>query len=290
MILLHNNIFKLCKMPSDKHKDSVEDMIKKNLNETGFFLEDIIYTELIKSKVASRVIRELNYSLPQYQKAGSIDLLYVQIANSGGSRLICPIECKKSPDNQSKWVFMSDEVERIPIIEVIDHSYDVIHTYKALYLAGSRTHTCHINSFKFNPLSGNQNRESSNRPYDAMRTANEYITSLQAKKAPKSVEDLLSKDRANVIIPVVCTNAELYSTSYDRSKIDLASGNLDASEISLKEENWVFYNFPMGYGVTHFLDEDYGGDRFTVVVNSKHISSLINYLISSVVPYVPANI
>lgn len=277
-------------MSSDKQKDSVEDKIKENLNKTGFFLEDIIYTELIERNVTTSVIRELNYSLPQYQKSGSIDLLYVEISNFGGSRLICPIECKKSPDNQSKWVFMSDEVERIPIIETIDHSSDVIHTHKVPYLAGSRTHTYHINSFKFNPLSGDQNRESSNRPYDAMRTANEYITSLQAKKAPNSLEDLLSKDRANVIIPVVCTNAELYSTSYDRSKIDLASGNLDASEISLKEEDWVFYNFPMGYGVTHFLDEDYGGDRFTVVVNSKHISSLINYLMSDIVPYVRTSI
>lgn len=88
---------------------------KENFNKSGFLLEDAIY-EKLSTDERLRVYSEVPYSLPEYRKRGTIDILCTS-NTSKQINLICAIECKKSYDKEKVWLFKPDGQEAPPDIE-----------------------------------------------------------------------------------------------------------------------------------------------------------------------------
>lgn len=271
-------------------EDSTKSALKQELNNTGIFLEDAV-ENLLKSGEGNTVTRrEVPYSLPEYNKTGTVDLLHITLfQHLQENNLILPIECKKSTDQAKIWVFISHEDKQDTVLlEKVSTGVGSPNMKYATIINNAMPEKYCINCFQFHQKKATLNRDNNLRAYEAMRTPNEFISAIHGIDKPLEVFTKIDiQEKASwILIPIVCTNSKLYIAEYNKEDIDLESGNLDPEKNNLKEVPWVFYKFPLGFGVRPNIRREYPGKRLTIVVNSKELQSLITYLLSNVVNYV----
>lgn len=266
--------------------------VKKNLNSTGVFLEDAV-ANILSQKSDAVVKREVAFSMPFYEKTGTVDILYISkkidaYGSAQDPNLILPIECKKSIDKSKLWVFTPDQKNStLPIMEKI--SLEEGHTKKSYIMQNSNFEVDHyINCFQFHEKTAHLNRQRDLMPYSAMETPNEYISSTTLEKNNRPIVKHLGLSEATgnwVFIPIVCTNAKLFVTDYLNKDIDLNTGDLDPSKLKLEERDWVIYSFPLGYGSRPHPNKEYPGKRLTIIVNSSKINELEEYILKQILQY-----
>lgn len=84
-----------------------------------------------------------------------------------------------------------------------------------------------------------------------------------------------------LLVPIVCTNANLKTAKYNKKDIDISSGNIKLENIEFENVHSVFYKFPMGYGVSP-LHTGYNIEkRLTVIANSERIGDVIDLLLTN---------
>jgi hypothetical protein len=273
-------------------KDTKE-KVKKSLNTTGVFLEDAV-ANILSQKPDSVVKREVPFSIPFYEKTGTLDVLYITIKKDNlglalDPNLILPIECKKSIDKSKLWVFTPDKEDSpLPIVEKI--SLEEGHYNNSYLIQHEKFQIKHyINCFQFHEKTAHLNRQRELMPYHAMLTPNEYITSTQLEKNSKPIERHLKLYNTSgnwVFIPIVCTNARLFATDYSYEDIDTSTGDLDPSKLNLVEKDWIIYAFPLGYGSRPNPHKEYPGKRLTIIVNSSKILDLEEFIFTNLLQHI----
>jgi hypothetical protein len=264
-----------------------EDKLKEGLNGTGVFLEDAVAHFLNSEDHYSITKREVPYSLGIYEKTGTIDILHSTLQPGIENNLILPIECKKSTDQSKIWVFIPDsEFEDLIIFEKLssqDGKTDI--NYCVSNNNAINSPFC-INSFQYHFRNATINRSNEVRPYEAMRSTNQFISSLHFLSDPiKYCTNLQNEDASWILFPVVCTNSKLYIAQYNNADITLRSGDLDPNKIEIEEKPWIFYKFPVTWGINPKIEKEYPGKRLTIIVNSMHLNTLKTYLITELGRY-----
>ena len=74
-----------------------------------------------------------------------------------------------------------------------------------------------------------------------------YITSAQHT----AIE--LQKDEAHVVVPVVFTTAQIYTTDSNIALADLSTGKLSKGSIEAKKADWIWYNYNRSTQLSHGL-------------------------------------
>lgn len=263
---------------------------KKNFNQTGFPLEDAVYSKLSQDE-RLKALQEVPYSLDIYDKRGTIDTLAIScVLPETKWNLLCPIECKKASESESSWIFKPSQEKDFPLID----TFQRVNKGEA-YLSGNVSpitdYPYFTNYFQCNSKTAKLSRNQMERAFNAMITPNEMATSLimmnMSDKA-KYLSKKISWSSNFLIIPIVCTNAQLLTAKYDPKDIDISTGEIDISKLDLEVVDSLFYAFPMGYGISPLRVEDYPEKRLTIIVNSSKLDNLIDYLLKSFLDYVPA--
>ncbi len=232
--------------------------ITTELNGTGLFLESVVYNLLIKNS-EYKVLREEPYSgYTSESFEGVIDILLVKLLQSAG-RIIClTIECKKADPAQKKWVierWIKPDESNYPFdyyeAGVNNFNFNKNIFFPSQGYGGMKFFDQGIQTFEFNESSGKLSRNQGERPYLALRQANEAISSFVDERKNRIYEILGVNFRQYDIlfIPVVITTADLLLLDYDPEKIDLSRGEIDIKEVKLNPKDWVHYEFPLPYSL-----------------------------------------
>jgi hypothetical protein len=115
------------------------------------------------------------------------------------------------------------------------------------------------------------------------RIADTLLPSVEAAAADWFTHSSVSNGESRVIIPVIVTNATLYTCSFDAGDISMADGNLPAGEFQAVP----FIRFRKGLtqvkagaGVRHFKDANRQQQRTMLIVNAAELSATLKQLAS----------
>ncbi len=263
---------------------------KKNFNYTGFPLEDAVYFKLSQDR-RLKTFQEVPYSLDIYNKRGTIDILTIScVLPETRWNLICPIECKKASESESSWIFKPSQEEDFPLIDTFQR-LNKGEAYLSRNVSVITDYPYFTNYFQCNSKTAKLSRNQTERAFNAMITPNEMATSLimmNMLDIAKYLNKKISWNSNFLIIPIVCTNAQLLTAKYDSKDIDISTGEIDISRLNLEIVTSLFYAFPMGYGISPLRVGDYPEKRLTVIVNSNKLVDLIDYLLKGFLDYIPA--
>jgi hypothetical protein len=267
----------------------INEDFKKNFNKTGFPLEDAVYFKLSQD-MRLKTFQDVPYSLDIYDKRGTIDVLTIScVLPETKWNLICPIECKKASESESSWVFKPSQENSFPLIDTFQR-LNKGEAYLSRNVPPITDYQCFTNYFQCNSRTAKLSRIQVERAFNAMITPNEMVTSLIMMNMLDKAEYLSKKISWNsnfLVIPIVCTNAQLLTAKYDPKDIDISTGEIDVSKLDLKVVDSLFYTFPMGYGISPLRVEDYPENRLTIIVNSSKLADLIDYLLKSFLDCMP---
>ena len=169
----------------NQNRRKSEITIKSELNKTGVFLESAIYNELRKSR-RYKVVREEPYSgYTSEAFGGVIDMLLGVHLPDEGLILCLLIECKKADSEQKKWV-----VDKLRKSIEDTYPFDYYHAgtkkfdysknifFPSLGYNGMKFFDRGIQTFEFNETTGKLSRNKGERPYLALKQANEAVSSF----------------------------------------------------------------------------------------------------------------
>lgn len=274
----------------------VKDTITDELNRTGLFLERVVFTSLLR-RPEFEARREEPYSgCTSESFEGTIDVLAISKVHDG--LLICiPIECKKADPQQKHWVFeqRNTEEETTFPFEYYEagkqrSNYEKNIFFPSLGYDGMKFFDKAIESFEFNESTGRLNRNTQlGRPYDAMRQANEAVSSFADEKRKRIFEIAgINVNQADILfLPLVVTTANLYTLEYEPRDIDWVKGEVPADKLKTKSRKWVHFEFPLPYSLITRTQGDLGPvKRPSFIVNSNEFPTFISELIKDCKRYI----
>ncbi|MBI4100231.1 hypothetical protein HY439_00620 [Candidatus Microgenomates bacterium] len=228
------------------------------LNGTGLFLEAAVHNILSKNS-EYKVLREEPYSgYTSESFEGVIDLLLVRLLQSAG-RIVClAVECKKADQAQKKWVierWIKSDESSYPFdyfeAGVNNFNFNKNIFFPSLGYGGIKFFDQGIQTFEFNENSGKLSRNQGERPYLALKQANEAISSFEDERKNRIYEiaGVNFRQYDILFIPIVITTADLLLLDYNPEKIDLSKGEIDIQEVKLNPKDWIHYEFPLPYSL-----------------------------------------
>lgn len=234
----------------------VHSSIITELNGTGLFLESAVYN-LLSKNLEYKVLREEPYSSYTSESfEGVIDILLLKLLQNVG-RIIClTIECKKADPAQKKWV-----IERWVKPDENNYPFDYFEAgvdnfnknifFPSLGYNGMKYFDQGIQTFEFNETSGKLSRNQGERPYLALKQANEAISSYldERKERIYQIAEVNFRQYDILFIPIVITTADLSLIDYNPEKIELSKGEIDIKEVKLRSKDWIHYEFPLPYSL-----------------------------------------
>ncbi len=270
--------------------------IIENLNLTGNFLEAAIFSELVKSN-HFLVTAEWPFSQPTFQGTADIIAMNHNVNWDSEPLVFFAIECKKAKADQKVWVFDSNRSERDvkhPMIK-ISQDGDVVYESRAGYLIPNLS----VNRVEDAPLynkgyelresDGNLNRNDSERIYTSLTQANKAAVGV-VKSNYKNVFNInpqLFERNPVAVIPIVITNAQLKTISYNPEKIDKNSGEIKSSEATLEDRDWLMFDYPLSNDL-QILGKPRGQDatvqpikRPTYIVSAHNALNIMHEIVGS---------
>lgn len=274
-------------------QSSTSKEIKNELNRTGLFLESVVFESLQKLP-KFKVTREEPYTSEGFE--GTIDIPAVSQVRK--DLLVCiPIECKKADPEQKYWVFDQRKKSEKPTfpfdfyeVAKSDINYDKNVFFPSLDYPRMEHLDKAIQSFEFNETTGKISRNKEQRPYLALKQANEAVSSFIDEKRRRIYEiSDVNYNQANIIfIPLVVTTANLHILEYKPSDIDWRSGTIKTSELGLRAKEWVHYEFPLPYSLRTRTSPGLGPvKRPSFIVNSDEFVRFITRLVKDCGNYIP---
>ena len=249
------------KIENTKNMDSkITKTVKDELNRTGLFLENIIFTSLLRHP-EFKVRREEPYSgYTSEGFEGTIDILAVLKAKHD------LYEFSKNNVNYDKNIF-----------------------FPSLGYNGMQFFDKAIQSFEFNETTGKINRNTQQRPYLALKQSNEATSSFLDERRSRIYEIAgIEKNHADVLyIPLVVTTASLHVLEYEPRNIDWNSGTIDSNKLNIQDRQWIHYEFPLPYSLRTRIDNNLKGlvKRPSFIVNSNNFPEFIKALIDDCKDY-----
>ncbi len=266
------------------------------LNGTGLFFESAVYNLLSKNS-EYKVLREEPYSgYTSESFEGVIDLLLVRLLQNAG-RIIClAIECKKADPAQKKWVierWIKSDESSYPFdyyeAGVNNFNFNKNIFFPSLGYGGMKFFDQGIQTFEFNESSGKLSRNHGERPYFALKQANEAISSFvdERKNRIYEIAGVNFRQYDILFIPVVVTTADILFLDYDPEKIDLSKGEIDIKEVKLNSRDWVHYEFPLPYSLRTRAQGGLGPiKRPSFIVSAEKCEEFVTKLIKDSESYV----
>jgi hypothetical protein len=266
------------------------------LNKTGLFLKSIVFTSLLRHPEFN-VRREEPYSgYTSEGFEGTIDVLATSKIN-GGLLLCLPIECKKADPLQKHWVFEVRNTKEEPTFPFEyyeagkqNFNYQKNIFFPSLGYDGMDYFDKAIQSFEFNETTGKLNRNTQiGRPYDAMKQANEAVSSFIDERRKRIYEIVnLNINQADILfIPTVITTANLFTLEYGPNNIDWNNGQIPIDKLKLKEKDWIHFEFPLPYSLRSRTNSGVGPvKRPSFIVNSKAFSTFVTELLKDCKRYI----
>lgn len=277
--------------------DKTTTSIKSGLNNTGVFLESIVFTALLRDP-RFKALREEPYSgYTSEGFEGTIDVLAVSKVQENTILSLC-IECKKADPKQKYWVFekRTSEAETPYPFEYIDAVKNKIDYEKNIFFPslgydGMKYFDQTIETFEFKDQSGELSRTQIERPYFALEKANEAVSSFIDEKKNKIYEllGILNGSRTNILyIPLVVTTANLFMMDYNVRDVVWQSGTIPIDKLKLIPKNWVHYEFPLPYKLRTRYNNSLVGltKRPSFIVNSEHFADFIEKIVSDSKRYI----
>lgn len=273
-----------------KIQKQLESSIKEMLNNTGVFLENKVYTSLVRHPqfLARREEPYSQLGLAAELIEGTIDVFAVAPLSKDNA-LCLLLECKKANPEQKHWVFERRPVEDEPLwypFVFFDKSLGHVNYEKNIFFPslgydGMSSFDKAIQVFEFNERSGGLNRNSRERAYNAIRQANEALSGFNPNEDIQRVIELLpTADSINILyLSIVITTANLWVMEYKPEDVEWGTGTLSIDELSLTSKGWIIYEFPLP---TNFQIR--GGNtglqikRPTFVVNAEKFGTFIDTL------------
>lgn len=277
--------------------DGVQSTIIDELNKTGLFLETLVFTALNRHPEFS-VKREEPYSgFTSEGFEGTIDVLAVTKIHDGLS-LCIPIECKKADPQQKHWVFelrSSDEDLPFPFeyyeAGKADANYQKNIFFPSLDYPGMKHLDKAIQSFEFNESTGKLSRNRQlGRPYDALKQANEAVSSFLDGRERKRIFDMayVKENQTDILfLPLVVTTANLHVLEYNPRDIDWLNGEVPTDKLKMIDRNWVHFEFPLPYSLRSRTNQGVGPvKRSSLIVNSESFADFTTKLVEDCKRYV----
>lgn len=266
------------------------------LNRTGLFLESAIYNLLYRNS-AYKIFREepyIGYTSESFE--GVIDILLAKLIQNAG-RIIClAIECKKADQAQKKWVidkWVKPDEDSYPFdyyeAGTNSFNYDKNIFFPNLGYGGMKYFDQGIQTFEFNETIGTLSRNQGERPYLALKQANEAISSFIDHRRERIYQIVGTNIRQYDIlyIPIVITTADLFLINYNPDKIDLNKGEIDISEVHLNPREWIHYEFPLPYSLRTRHSKGLGPvKRPSFIVNANKCEEFIDKLLKDCETYI----
>ena len=276
---------------------TTEENIKSGLNNTGVFLESIIFRSLHGHSMIKATREEPYSGFTSEGFEGTIDVFAVIRVQTDTLIVLC-IECKKADPNQKHWVFdrRSTETNESFPFEYLEATankinYDKNIFFPSLGYEGKMYFDQAIETFEFNEVSGSLSRNQIERPYFALLKANEAISSFIDEKKERIFElmEISNGSRTNLLfIPLVVTTANLSVAEYKENDISRQNGTIPIDKINLIPKQWIHYEFPLPYKlVTRYNREKVGlAKRPSFIVNSESFPDFIDLLIADCGRYI----
>lgn len=236
----------------------VHSNIIKKLNGTGLFLESAVYN-LLSKNIEYKILREEPYSgYTSESFEGVIDILLLKLQQNVGRIMCLAIECKKADPAQKKWViekWVKPDESNYPF-DYFEAGVDNFNFNKNIFFPslgynGMKYFDQGIQTFEFNETSGKLSRNQGERPYLALKQANEAVSSFldERKERIYQIAEVNFRQYDILFIPIVITTADLSLIDYNPEKVDLSKGEIDTREVKLISKGWIHYEFPLPYSL-----------------------------------------
>jgi hypothetical protein len=230
------------------------EQIINNLNLTGNFLEASIFAELEKND-HFLVTAEWPFSQPAFQGTADLIAMNYNVTWDSEPLVFFAIECKKAKSDQKVWVFDKSRSKRDlyhPMIRINNEekiTYDARTGYLLPNLGINRIEDAPIynKGYELRDNDGNLNRNDSERIFTSLTQANKAAIGVVKSNYKNifKVSQMTFENRPIAIIPIVITNAELKTITYDPAKVDQKTGEVKAEDVTFENRDWVIFDYAL---------------------------------------------
>lgn len=271
------------------------DAIKGGLNLTGLFLENIVFTSLLRHpEIKAR--REEPYSgYTSEGFEGTIDILAASMVNSG-TAICLSIECKRANPEQKHWIFERRDNSSDPESYPFDYrthsgqiSYEMNIFFPSLGYDGMKFFDKAIQVFEFKEIGGVLSRNQTEKAFNAVLQSNEATSSfIDEKDRVNILLENNGKQMNTLFLSVVVTTANLWLTDYSPTNVSWKDGTIPIDKLNLIPKDWVIFEFPLPYSLrTRPIGGGVGPvKRPTFIVNSEKFGDFIPKLLNDCKRYI----
>lgn len=215
------------------------------------------------------IVREHPWKDPEDEDNGYIDLMLEK------NHWQAVLECKRSQD--AKWIFLLPKGEPT-----------TGNTFRTNWIAAPKGHLVRvgIQEFALKPSlpesqfcvvrgSGEQG------PTLLERLASTLMASIEALIAHEATVRTASRDFAHMYVPIIVTNASLYTCVFNPGAISLKSGRIDVDQAEYSEVPFVSFRKTLRHPSEaaapprNLPGENRTGQRCILIVNSEYLTSFL---------------